>query len=31
MARTPEEYKWSPANFYETGAKEFSWLMHFND
>ena len=31
LARTPEEYKWSSANFYETGTKEFSWLTHFND
>jgi len=31
LAGVPEEYKWSSANFYETGLKEFSWLTHFND
>ena len=26
-----KKYKWSSANFYETGVKNFDWLKHFND
>ena len=31
LAASPEKYKWSSANFYETGVKEFKFLRHFND
>ncbi len=31
LATTPEQYKWSSANFYETGIKDFSWITHFNE
>jgi putative transposase len=31
LARSPEQYKWSSANFYETGIKNFNFLTHFND
>ena len=30
LAASPEKYKWSSANFYETVVKEFKFLMHFN-
>jgi putative transposase len=31
LVSSPEKYKWSSANFYETGVKEFKFLEHFND
>ncbi len=30
LAALPENYKYSSANFYETGSKDFGWLTHFN-
>lgn len=27
----PDDYKWSSANFYETGIDEFGILTHFRD
>ena len=29
LAKRPEEYEWSSANFYETGKDDFGFLTHF--
>ena len=29
LAKTPEEYYWSSAAFYENGSKTFPWLTHY--
>jgi REP element-mobilizing transposase RayT len=29
LSLTPEEYKWSSANFYRQGQSEFHWLKHY--
>jgi putative transposase len=31
LARTPEEYYWSSAAFYELGDTTFNWLSHYED
>ena len=31
LAKSPEEYKWSSANFYLTGKDEFGILTHYID
>jgi hypothetical protein len=31
LARYPEDYKYSPAKFYETGMDEFGLLTHYCD
>jgi putative transposase len=31
LAKSPEEYRWSSANFYLTGKDEFSILTHYMD
>lgn len=29
LAKAPEVYPWSSANFYETGQDEFGFLTHY--
>jgi putative transposase len=31
LAKSPEEYKWSSADFYMTGKDEFGLLTHYMD
>jgi putative transposase len=31
LAKTPEDYKWSSAKFYQTGLDDFNLLTHYVD
>ncbi len=31
LATSPEKYKWSSAEFYETGVDEFNFITHYKE